>query len=448
MSLENNKTGNTGLGDETQKSIERNIWMFWFPLLTTWTLMGFENPITSGLVARLPDAKENLAAFGVAFALGLIIESPIINILSAVASLCKNKTSYTVSRNFAYLLIFLVTLTHGIILIPSVFEFISLDLIGLSQSISDLTYDSVLYLFLWPPMIGIRRFYQGVMVADGRTKQIAVATTYRLVTVLGLAFYFVNFTSLSGASAGGLTLSIAVTVEALFIYFASIPSQEIFMNNEKEDGPELTTAAFATYYFPLAQTAFIGLAFQPMLTFFMVRSVNSIDALAAFPVANGFSFLFRTIGLSITEVYLVFFKKGKEYVKALKRITVKLTLVTFGTYLVIAFTPAANLILIHVLGVSEQLSGVALGAVKVFAPITAGTIILSYYRAQVMLWSKTYHLSRGTILEVVSALLFVWLFIDVLRMGGAVSAALSLVLSRAIQIAFVYLMLKREDKLA
>ena len=410
--------------------------------------MGFENPITSSLVARLDDPKLNLAAFGVAFALGLVIESPVINILSAVASLCKDRTSYLISRNFAYGLNVLIVAIHLFVLIPPVYDVLSISMIGLEPKVAELTYEALWYLILWPPMIGVRRFYQGVMVAHGQTKMIAVATAMRLLTVLSLAMVFIWFDILSGASAATLTLSVAVTVEAAFVYFSSLKSCKHFLAIDVSDEtPSLTTKSFAKYYFPLAQTSFIGLAFMPMLTFFMARSVNALDALAAFPIANSFAFIFRTVGLSVTEVLLVFFKKGEKYYHVLRKITNKLVLVTTVIYVLIALTPIIDFLLISVVGVSEDLSSIIKRAIIVLTPIVAGSIILSYYRAQAMIWSRTVHLSRGTIIEVSTALVIVWLGIDVFKLDGAVSAAAAISLSRMIQIIFIYSVLKKEGNL-
>ena len=84
----------------------------------------------------------------------------------------------------------------------------------------------------------------------------------RLLTVLSLAMVFIWFDVLSGASAATLTLSVAVTVEAAFVYFSSLKSCKHFLAiDDSDETPSLTTKSFAKYYFPLAQTSFIGLAF-------------------------------------------------------------------------------------------------------------------------------------------------------------------------------------------
>ena len=57
--------------------------------------MGVELPLMSAVVARLPDPTIHLAAYGgVVFPIALIIESPIIMLLSASTALSKDWASY------------------------------------------------------------------------------------------------------------------------------------------------------------------------------------------------------------------------------------------------------------------------------------------------------------------------------------------------------------------
>ncbi len=59
------------------------IFKFWLPLAATWLMMSLEGPFIAAIIARLPEPKFNLAAYGVAFSFALIIEAPVIMIMSA-----------------------------------------------------------------------------------------------------------------------------------------------------------------------------------------------------------------------------------------------------------------------------------------------------------------------------------------------------------------------------
>lgn len=67
----------------------KTILTFWIPLAATWLMMSLEGPYLSALIARLAEPKFNLAAYGIAFSLALIIEAPVIMMMSASTALVK-----------------------------------------------------------------------------------------------------------------------------------------------------------------------------------------------------------------------------------------------------------------------------------------------------------------------------------------------------------------------
>ena len=55
---------------------QKSIFLFWLPLAATWIMMSVEGPFLAAVIARLPEPRFNLAAYGVAFAFALLIEAP------------------------------------------------------------------------------------------------------------------------------------------------------------------------------------------------------------------------------------------------------------------------------------------------------------------------------------------------------------------------------------
>ncbi|MEE8573644.1 MAG: hypothetical protein V3T20_10285, partial [Gemmatimonadota bacterium] len=142
----------------------RYIVRFWAPLAATWLMMAAEGPFLAAVIARLPDPKYNLAAHGVAFAFAILIEAPVIMLMSASTALVEDAGSYRKLRNFANALNIGSTVMLLAVLIPTVFDFVMRTLIGLPPEVADLTYGA-LWLFLpWPAAIGMRRFVQGVLI--------------------------------------------------------------------------------------------------------------------------------------------------------------------------------------------------------------------------------------------------------------------------------------------
>ena len=82
------------LAAETHTSLSyRRILNTWWPLAASWLLMGVELPALSAVMARLPNPEINLAAYGgIVFPLALIIESPVIMLMTASTALARSRS--------------------------------------------------------------------------------------------------------------------------------------------------------------------------------------------------------------------------------------------------------------------------------------------------------------------------------------------------------------------
>ena len=84
---------------------------------------------------------------GVAFAFALLVEAPVIMIMSASTALAEDSISFRRLRTFTYALNAIVTGAMLIVLIPPVFRFLMLDVVAVPEDVADLTY-MALWLFL------------------------------------------------------------------------------------------------------------------------------------------------------------------------------------------------------------------------------------------------------------------------------------------------------------
>ena len=75
---------------------------FWLPLAATWLMMSAEGPYVAAIIARMPEATFNLAAYGVAFSLAWLVESPIMMLLTASNALVRDRPSFLALRRFTF----------------------------------------------------------------------------------------------------------------------------------------------------------------------------------------------------------------------------------------------------------------------------------------------------------------------------------------------------------
>jgi len=410
----------------------RRIILFWLPLASTWLMMAMEGPLLAAVIARLPDAKYNLAAYGVAFSFALIIEAPIIMIMSASTALVSNFQRYKKLKSFTFRLNTIITFFMLLFLIPAVFDLIAMDIIGLPDHIARLTYFSTWLMLPWPGAIGIRRFYQGIMIRYNHTRRVAYGTIIRLISMVSTSIGLYKYGALPGAYVGAFSLSVGVIVEAIF---SRIMVHSILSKIENSDESELSEAVLKyrdiiKFYYPLALTSILGLAVMPIVTFFMGQSRMAIESLAVLPVVNSLVFIFRSMGLSYQEVGIALMGKQGEGFRQLRNYA--FTLASVATFLLglIAYTHLADIWYQDISGLSFDLATFAVLPTKILALIPGLAVVLAFQRSLMVSANKTGPITGATITEV-SIITFVLIFsIYLLQLPGAVSAALAMILGR------------------
>ena len=103
----------------------------WWPLATSWLFMATEGPMMNGFVARLADSTINLAAWGgIVFPIALMIEAPIIMLLSASTALSRDWDAYKKLRRFMMWAGAILTAVHALIAFTPLYYFVATRLIG------------------------------------------------------------------------------------------------------------------------------------------------------------------------------------------------------------------------------------------------------------------------------------------------------------------------------
>ena len=376
-------------------------------------MMAAEGPFLAAIIARLPSPEFNLGAYGVAFALAILIEAPVIMLMSAATSLVKDRISYLKMRNFSRGLILGTTLLLLIVLVPGVYRWLTETLLQLPTEVADLTYGALWFFLPWPSAIGYRRFLQGVLIRAGKTRLVAMGTLIRLFAMTVAALLGYLLLDIPGAWIGGLALGTGVTVEAIAARFMAAETVRELLAEETDSGytgHTVTYRAIATFYLPLALTSMIGLTIQPLLTFFMGRSVAPVESLAVYPVVHSLSFFFRSMGFAYQDAAIALIGEQFEHYRELRRFCFTLGAVATAGLALVAFTPLFQLWFIALSGLTPELTSFALVPARIIVPLPFLSVLLSFQRAILVEGRRTQHITWASVIEVTAvAVLFLTL---------------------------------------
>jgi len=411
---------------------QRDLLRFWLPLASTWLMMAFEGPFLAALIARLADPLYNLAAHGVAFAVAVIIEAPVIMMLGASTALVDGRISFLRLRRFTHVLNVGTTVAMALLVLTPAFGRIFEGWIGLDPRVADLTQGALVILLPWPAAIGYRRFHQGLLIRSGTPRKVAYGTTVRLATMSVTAFSLFFFAEIHGAWIGAAALSAGVLAEAIAARFMARKEVRRLSAADAQQGTRTTYGEIWSFYLPLAWTSVVALAAHPMVTFFMGHAPRSLESLAVLPVVTSLVFVFRSLGLAYQEVAITMLDRRPENRGAVLKFAAVLGICASLGLAVIVATPFAGLWFQSVSGLSEKLYRFALVPSWILIPIPALSVLLSLQRALLMHARATRPITGATLAEIGGIALILSILILRFEFAGAIAAAIAFVGGRLI----------------
>ena len=422
----------------SQPATYPQIFRFWLPLAATWLMMAVEGPFIAAIIARMGAEAVNLAAYGVAFAFALVAEAPVIMLLSSATALCKDRISYRRLRHFSVMLSLAVTLALALFLLPPVYNPLVRSVIGLPPEVADLTHIALMFLLPWPGAIGLRRFYQGVLIADHNTKRVALATIFRISFMGATAIFCYLTTSISGAIIGALALSSGVVAETLMTRI--LAHRAIATLLAKDPAPQARVPNYRDiwdHYLPLALTPLIGLSVHPLVTFFLSRAPNPVESLAVMPVIYGLTFVFRAVGLSYQEIAIALLGENRDNYPKVRNFAVMLAAATGGGLTLIAVTPLNRIWFEVVSGLTPVLAAFAVTPLQIMALFPALTVLICFQRSILIVTHLTRPVSIATAVEASVIFLLMSVALLYLPVAGATAAAGSYVIGRLAAVALL-----------
>ena len=376
-----------------------DIFRFWLPLFASWLLMLSEGPLVSAAVNRLPDEVVMLAAFGIVISVTILIESPAINLLATATALVHDKDSYLQVRRFTVHWMLLLTAIQVLVAFTPLFDLLVLRLMAVPEEVARWVRPGMQIMVPWSAAIAWRRFLQGVMIHFGHTRRVAQGTALRMITVVAVAWAFVEWGRWPGAYLGCLALQTGVLFEALFATWSARPVvHRLLAAPPKPSGAETTTPlsyrSLLSFHMPLASTAALTLATQPMANFCLARLDQPTLSLAAWPVAYFLTLIMRAGALALPETIIALEKTPADHA-SLRRFSFGVTAAALVAMIAVPLTPLADLYLVTFQNATPEVADLARHALILFIPMPAMIALVNWLRGSLIGRRRTGAVNAG-----------------------------------------------------
>jgi hypothetical protein len=369
----------------------------WWPLALSWLLMGAEQPMIAAVVARLPQAEGNLAAYGgVVFPLALVIEAPVIMLLAASTELSRDRDAYRALSRFTHRIGAVMTVLHLLLVATPAFDVLVGDLLAVPESARSPARIGLVCMLPWTWAIASRRFHQGVLIRFGQPRAVTVGTGIRLcstISVLGLGAWL---DIRPGVAVGAASLSAGVVAEALYAAWRVRPVVRGPLNDAPILRPPLRGREFLAFYVPLAMMPLVTLVVLPFGTAALSRMHDPMPSLAVWPMISSLLFVLQTVGLAYNEVVVAQLDDPAAR-PALWRFTLLLVGSTTLAIAILSLPPVSRLWFSGVSGLSPDLAERAVGALWIGIPIPAMRALQSWYQGQLVHARRTRGISEAVL---------------------------------------------------
>lgn len=381
-----------------------------------WVLMAVEQPGIAAVVARMSNAKLQLAAFGFTFSVALFIEGPIIQMLAAGTAIADSRENYKRILTLMHVIGWSATAVHALLCIPAVFTPFAQGFIGIPEELLNTSRLALIAMLPWTVSVGYRRLWQGVLIRYGNTSVIPITMGIRLgVSFLTLA-WGLSTGALPGAVLGGLALSLGVIAGAIsaWIYVRPvIKEMPAASDTPGGTGAIMGWSAMFFFYIPLALTNFINLGARPIMQMGLARGPMPLESLAIWPVTMGYIFLYSSFALSAQEIVIARLD-GPESKNDLLRFIYRLAAVLGVIYIIVLTTPLWRFWISRVSGLTLDLTELSALPVILSFPVVPLYAFISLFRGALVRLRRTREVTIGVAINVTVLLVTLFVGVEVL----------------------------------
>ncbi len=305
-------------------------------------MMTLEPLIINTALSHAPHAETTLAAYSVMFSIALVIEAPVIMLVSASTALSRTRDAFLKLFRFMLILGISVVVIGFVVSLTPLYGWLVLDLMGIPPAVAQVVRPGLVIMSIWSFPIAWRRTLQGLLIAHNRTPIVTAATVVRLLALGGSLAAGRQLMADRMLVVSALAMQVSVIAESLVV---TPPAFRIVQR--MPGGPTerpLTWSGFYRFYQPLATMTILRQVGRPMLSAGIAAAQLPERSLAAWSVASSLITLPFGVTLGLEQVAIA---KGTTpaSLARVRRFVWSVGLVLSGGLAVLAYASPARLAL-------------------------------------------------------------------------------------------------------
>jgi len=364
---------------------------FLFPLVLTTIVQELGGQFLSGGMARMPQATETLASYGLAWGLVTFLTSPMLQARQLGIVLVDGPRAYRQVALFVLLCGALLTMLVAVLALTPLGAWVVGDLHGEIGEIGIVARQAMAWLIPFPLLRGLQRFYDGLLVRIRRTDVVSYAT---------LAGIGVNVVSVFVLLNAGFVRTRPIRLPLLVTYAGAAAELAVVIGGYRRLArraltststgrcSSLSMGSVLRFFWPLALIMAVQGVSRPVINLFISREPDGAASLAVLTVVYSLGRL--PYGwLNDLRSLPTPFQRWRGSLPRIRRFALACGLLSFASMVVMFWTPLREVIVGRLIGLEAGLAVRARVPLVIYAFFSFAVMTRAYFHGVGLLERRT-----------------------------------------------------------
>jgi Na+-driven multidrug efflux pump len=328
--------------------------------------MTLEPLIINTALSRAPRAELTLAAYDVMFGISLVIEAPVIMLVSASTALSQSQAAFRRLTRFSLALGAGVVTIGFLVALTPLYRWLVLDLMDIPPAVAEVARPALIVMSIWSLPIAWRRFLQGVLISHDRTPIVTLATVVRLTGLVVALVIGGQLMPDRMLLVGAISMQVSVIAEAIFVTPPALAVVRDMPAEAPDNGASISWGALFSFYQPLALMTILRQLSRPAVSAGIAAAQLPQLSLAAWSVILSLVLLPFGATMGLEQLAIAKGRTPAALVRV-RRFVWGVGFMLSGTMALVAFTPLVDLLLDAVFNLSSDLKPLVILGLRLMA---------------------------------------------------------------------------------
>ncbi|QTM99152.1 multi antimicrobial extrusion protein MatE [Sediminibacillus dalangtanensis] len=391
---------------------------FFIPLGFSASLTSITHVIINGTLSRGEHAAFIIACYAVAFSLFGIIERPVIVFRQTCSALVNDRLAF---RKLWLFMVYILAVIIGLSMamaFSSMGDWVYVKLFNADENMVHTISEAFTVIAVVIIFSGIRGIYQGIIINHLQTKWLTIGVVIRLVAMFVIAYLFVAFDYVKSVTGSVIFLTGMIMECGISVW----KGKRILTTHYPKQVEPLSMKEISQFYMPLVFYFLIQTILIPIIYVFLAQTENMELGIASFALAYSITQMLMSFFMYTHQLVLQLYETNKQKVV---RFMGAVSLLPTLLLLLLCYTPAGYWFMETIMGANGELAESTLAVMKFFIIKTLVFPWVDFLNGFLMLHRQTRKMLIAQLLNLVTVVLSIWLFVRLFPAWNGISGSLA-----------------------